>query len=78
MTTGKVVRSFDQHKLKLGLFGLNCSGGLSATLVPERWEGTWTENLAIAKMADDAGLDFYCRLVVGRVTEVKLIIMAGV
>ena len=52
------MRSFDQHKLKLGLFGLNCSGGLSATLVPERWEGTWEQNLAAAKMADEAGLDF--------------------
>jgi len=52
------MRSFDQHKLKLGLFGLNCSGGLSATLVPERWEGTWAENLAAARMADEAGLDF--------------------
>lgn len=52
------MRSFDQHKLKLGLFGLNCSGGLSATLVPERWEGTWEQNLAAAHMADEAGLDF--------------------
>ena len=57
-TKGKVIRSFDQHKLKLGLFGLNCSGGLSATLVSERWGGTWAENLTIAQMADDAGLDF--------------------
>ena len=52
------MRSFDRHKLKLGLFGLNCSGGLSATLVPERWHGTWAENLAAAHMADEAGLDF--------------------
>ena len=52
------MRSFDQHKLKLGLFGLNCSGGLSATLVEERWEGTWAQNLEIAQIADDAGLDF--------------------
>lgn len=52
------MRSFDQHKLKLGFFGLNCSGGLSATLAPERWEGTWEQNLAAAHMADEAGLDF--------------------
>ena len=52
------TRSIDRHKLKLGLFGLNCSGGLSATLVPERWAGTWEQNLAAAKMADEAGLDF--------------------
>lgn len=52
------MRSFDRHKLKLGLFGMNCSGGLSATLAPERWEGTWDQNLAAARMADAAGLDF--------------------
>ena len=52
------MRSFDLNKLKLGFFGLNCSGGLSATLVPERWEGTWAENLAAARLADKAGLDF--------------------
>ena len=52
------MRHFDRHKLKLGLFGLNCSGGLSATLAPERWEGTWEENLAAAGLADRAGLDF--------------------
>ena len=27
------TRSFDRNQLKLGFFGLNCSGGLSATLV---------------------------------------------
>ena len=52
------MRHFDRHQLKLGLFGLNCSGGLSATLAPERWAGTWEENLAAAKIADAAGLDF--------------------
>jgi len=52
------LRSFDRNKLKLGFFGMNCSGGLSATLVPERWEGTWDENLKAARLADEAGLDF--------------------
>lgn len=52
------MRYFDRHGLKLGLFGLNCSGGLSATLAPERWGGTWEENLIAAKMADAAELDF--------------------
>ena len=52
------IRGFDRHSLKLGLFGLNCSGGLSATLAPERWEGTWAQNLSAARMADEAGLDF--------------------
>lgn len=52
------MRSFDRNKLKLGFFGLNCSGGLSATLIPERWEGTWEENRQAALLADEAGLDF--------------------
>ncbi len=52
------MRPYDQNKLKLGFFGLNCSGGLAATLVPERWNGTWDENLKAAQIADDAGLDF--------------------
>ena len=51
-------RSFDKNKLKLGFFGINCSGGLSATLVPERWKGTWEQNREAAELADEAGLDF--------------------
>ena len=46
------------HKLKLGLFGSNCSSGLAATQVPERWSGSWQANLALAQMADAAGIEF--------------------
>ena len=46
------------HKLALGAFGVNCSGALSATLIPERWDGSWESNLALARLAEDAGLDF--------------------
>ena len=46
------------NKLKLGLFGANCSGGRSLTTVPERWTADWDETLAMAQSADDAGLDF--------------------
>ncbi|MBV8753536.1 MAG: LLM class flavin-dependent oxidoreductase [Pseudonocardiales bacterium] len=48
----------NENKLKLGLFGPNCSGGLAPTTVPERWRNTWENNLALARMADDAGLEF--------------------
>lgn len=48
----------DLNKLSLGLFGLNCSGGLAVTTVPERWEASWENNLNAARMADEAGLDF--------------------
>lgn len=46
------------NKLKLGLFGLNCSGGLTMTKAPERWDPSWPNNLAAARLADDAGLEF--------------------
>ena len=46
------------NALKIGLFGANCSSGRAVTKVPERWSGTWADNLALAKMADEAGIDF--------------------
>ncbi len=51
------INGFSPHRLKLGLFGSNCSSGRSATKVPERWSGSWEDNLALAKMADAAGID---------------------
>ncbi len=48
----------DRNTLSLGLFGANCSGGLAASTFPERWEATWDNNMALARMADEAGLDF--------------------
>jgi alkanesulfonate monooxygenase SsuD/methylene tetrahydromethanopterin reductase-like flavin-dependent oxidoreductase (luciferase family) len=46
------------NALKLGLFGANCSGGRSITCVPERWRADWDEMVAMARLADDAGMDF--------------------
>lgn len=46
------------HRLKIGLFGMNCSGGRSMTTVPERWKADWDETLAMAQMADACGIDF--------------------
>src|SRR5262245_3612978 len=46
------------HKLQIGLFGANCSSGRAVTLVEERWSGNWRDNLALARMADEAGIDF--------------------
>ncbi len=46
------------NKLKIGLFGANCSSGRAVTTVPERWSGNWQDNLKLARMADDAGIDF--------------------
>jgi alkanesulfonate monooxygenase SsuD/methylene tetrahydromethanopterin reductase-like flavin-dependent oxidoreductase (luciferase family) len=48
----------NSNRLKIGLFGANCSSGRAVTLVPERWSGSWPDNLRLARMADDAGIDF--------------------
>jgi alkanesulfonate monooxygenase SsuD/methylene tetrahydromethanopterin reductase-like flavin-dependent oxidoreductase (luciferase family) len=50
--------------LKLGLFGANCSSGRAVTTVPERWSGTWSDCLRLAREADEAGFEFM--LPVGR------------
>jgi FMNH2-dependent dimethyl sulfone monooxygenase len=49
---------YNGNRLKLGLFGANCSSGRAATTVPERWSGSWEDNLVAAQMADAAGIDF--------------------
>jgi FMNH2-dependent dimethyl sulfone monooxygenase len=49
---------YNANKLKIGLFGANCSSGRAVTLVPERWSGNWPDNLRLARMADEAGIDF--------------------
>src|SRR6185437_9605076 len=51
------IASFSPNKLKLGLFGSNCSGGRAATRVPERWSASWEDNLKLAQLADAAGMD---------------------
>jgi FMNH2-dependent dimethyl sulfone monooxygenase len=49
---------YNTNKLKIGLFGANCSSGRAVTMVPERWSGSWPDNLRLARMADEAGIDF--------------------
>ena len=51
------IGTFSPNRLKLGLFGSNCSSGRAATKVPERWGASWEDNLALAQMADAAGID---------------------
>ena len=46
------------NALKIGLFGANCSSGRAAHAVPERWSASWEDCLALARMADAAGIDF--------------------
>jgi alkanesulfonate monooxygenase SsuD/methylene tetrahydromethanopterin reductase-like flavin-dependent oxidoreductase (luciferase family) len=52
------IAMYNGNALKVGLFGANCSSGRSATKVPERWSASWPDCLKLARLADDAGLDF--------------------
>ncbi|MGC1236371.1 MAG: LLM class flavin-dependent oxidoreductase, partial [Xanthobacteraceae bacterium] len=52
------IAMYNGNALKIGLFGANCSSGRSATKVPERWSASWPDCLTLAKLADEAGLDF--------------------
>jgi alkanesulfonate monooxygenase SsuD/methylene tetrahydromethanopterin reductase-like flavin-dependent oxidoreductase (luciferase family) len=52
------VAMHNANRLKIGLFGPNCSSGRAVTLVPERWSGNWPDNLKLARMADESGFDF--------------------
>ena len=53
------MRSFMNSKnFKLGTFATNCSSGMTVTKVPERWDNSWDNNLRLARMLDDAGIDF--------------------
>ncbi|MBV8085721.1 MAG: LLM class flavin-dependent oxidoreductase [Chloroflexi bacterium] len=49
---------YSRNKLKLGFFGANCSSGRFVTKAPERWTGSWDDNLRLAKLADAAGIEF--------------------
>jgi FMNH2-dependent dimethyl sulfone monooxygenase len=45
------------NPLKLGLFGANCSSGRSYITAPERWVTTWENNVKLAQIAEEVGLE---------------------
>lgn len=45
------------NRLKLGVFGVNVSGGCSMTDMPESLKVEWAESVAIAKAAEQAGIE---------------------
>ena len=49
---------YGNHRFRLGLFGANCSSAEVVTTLPDRWSGEWDDNLRLARMAEDYGLDF--------------------
>ena len=46
------------NRFKLGVFSENADGGIALTTVPERWRAEWDDIVAIARMADAAGIEF--------------------
>lgn len=44
--------------LKLGFFSPNCSSGMAVTKVEERWDNSWENNIELARLADEAGIEF--------------------
>ncbi|HEV7448270.1 MAG TPA: LLM class flavin-dependent oxidoreductase [Steroidobacteraceae bacterium] len=51
-------RMFEPDSFLLGTFASNCSSGMTVTKVPDRWDNSWANNLRLAKLLDDAGIDF--------------------
>ena len=49
---------YNKNPFKLGVFSPNCGGGMAITTVSERWDASWENNLSLAKMLDEAGIEF--------------------
>jgi alkanesulfonate monooxygenase SsuD/methylene tetrahydromethanopterin reductase-like flavin-dependent oxidoreductase (luciferase family) len=49
---------FGPNRFKFGVFGLNCSGGMTPSRAPERWRADWHEIVKVAQLADAAGIEF--------------------
>ena len=48
---------FNDNKMKLGVFGSNCSSGLCMSAAETNFKPTWEENLRIAETAEALGLE---------------------
>jgi alkanesulfonate monooxygenase SsuD/methylene tetrahydromethanopterin reductase-like flavin-dependent oxidoreductase (luciferase family) len=46
------------NRFKIGVFAPNCSGGLTMTTAPEAWVASWENNVKLARLADEIGLEF--------------------
>lgn len=49
---------FGENQFKFGVFGLNCAGGMTLSAAPERWRAEWDDIAAVAKLADEQGVEF--------------------
>ena len=55
---------FNDNKLKLGIFGSNCSNACATTLAETSFEPTWDKNLEIARVLERGG--FECMVPIAR------------
>ncbi|MGR8921080.1 MAG: LLM class flavin-dependent oxidoreductase [Gammaproteobacteria bacterium] len=51
------VPACNDNRLKLGIFGANCSNGCTMTHAPTSFEPTYEHNVAIARLADRLGFE---------------------
>jgi FMNH2-dependent dimethyl sulfone monooxygenase len=58
-------RRFSDQPLELGLFAFNVQNGM-ARLKETVWNATWDENVALARLAEDTGLEFLLPLGIWR------------
>lgn len=47
-----------KKNFEIGLFALNSSSGIAMTKVKERWKADWDDIENVAKISDEAGIDF--------------------
>jgi FMNH2-dependent dimethyl sulfone monooxygenase len=52
------VPLYNRNRMKLGVFGMNVSGGGTISRAPTSFEASFEHNLAIAQHAEDAGFEF--------------------
>jgi len=55
--SGARRRRFSSHAFELGLFGSNAHNGM-AQLKVELWDASWENNLKLARLTEEAGLEF--------------------
>ena len=56
-TPERVHPLLNDQKLKLGVFGMNCSNGLIMSKAPTSFEMTWAQTLRIVQKADEMGFE---------------------
>lgn len=46
-----------EQRLRLGLFGANCSSGRTYAVLPESWRASWEDNVRLAQLAEAVGIE---------------------